>query len=106
MKIYVGNNPTETHIIQQQLDAEGIQCEVRGEGVFGLRGEVPFDESSLPFIWLRDLTQESQAKAIINVLQQQADQHTGSSWICQACHEVNEAQFGSCWNCQHLAPST
>ncbi|MGF1750552.1 MULTISPECIES: DUF2007 domain-containing protein [Vibrio] len=106
MKIYVGNNPTETHIIQQQLNAEGIQCEVRGEGVFGLRGEVPLDESSLPFIWLMDLSQEPKAKAIIDTWQLQANQSTGGDWTCQHCHELNEAQFGSCWNCQHLAPST
>ncbi|MCW8346508.1 DUF2007 domain-containing protein [Vibrio sp. ZSDZ65] len=105
MKIYVGNTPTETHIIQQQLSAEGVQCEVRGEGVFGLRGEIPFDESSLPFIWLMDLTQESQAKLLIDALQQ-ASKHVGASWLCPTCHELNEAQFGSCWNCQHLAPST
>lgn len=65
MKIFVGNNPPETHIVQQQLMAEGIECEVRGEGVFGLRGEVPFDESSLPYVWLFNKEQEMMARAVI-----------------------------------------
>ncbi|MFA0086315.1 DUF2007 domain-containing protein [Vibrio sp. 10N.261.51.F12] len=106
MKIYIGNNPTETHIMQQQLFAEGVQCEVRGEGVFGLRGEVPFDESSLPYIWLHEVSQEAKAKSLILAVQQQENNRDQVSWHCPQCNELNEAQFGACWNCQHLALST
>lgn len=100
MKIFVGNNPPETHIVQQQLMAEGIECEVRGEGVFGLRGEVPFDESSLPYVWLFNKEQEMMARAVIQDWQKQAEKSGNMPWVCSACHETNEAQFGVCWNCQ------
>ncbi|MCC4821419.1 DUF2007 domain-containing protein, partial [Vibrio lentus] len=25
-------------------------------------------------------------------------------WRCGECHEVNEAQFGSCWQCGAASP--
>ncbi len=105
MKVFIGNSPTEAHIVQQQLEQEGILCEVRGEGVYTLRGEVPFDENTLPYVWLIDHRQLVKAKAIITEWQQQLKSDTErSEWVCPSCHEVNEAQFGACWRCQTLAP--
>ncbi|MGR5285390.1 putative signal transducing protein [Vibrio maritimus] len=100
MKIFIGNNPPETHIVQQQLASEGIHCEVRGEGVFGLRGEVPFDESSLPYVWLFDTEQSMMAKAIIKQWQLKTQYTNHADWHCFACDELNEGQFEVCWNCQ------
>ena len=39
MKIFSASNPTEAHIICGLLESENIACEVRGEGLFGLKGE-------------------------------------------------------------------
>ncbi|MGR5178391.1 DUF2007 domain-containing protein [Vibrio mediterranei] len=105
MKVFIGSNSPETHIVQQLLSAEGVRCEVRGEGVFGLRGEVPFDEETLPYVWLLDLEQKILAKAIILEWQQQSNrQGLHPEWTCPVCNELNEAQFGACWNCQTPAP--
>lgn len=39
MKIFSAANPTEAHIICGLLESEKIACEVRGEGLFGLKGK-------------------------------------------------------------------
>ncbi len=41
MKIYIAKNPAEAHIVCELLKTEQIACEVRGEGMFGLKGELP-----------------------------------------------------------------
>ncbi len=41
MKIFSASNPTEAHILCGLLQQQGIDAEVRGEGIFGLRGELP-----------------------------------------------------------------
>ncbi|GAK85004.1 hypothetical protein JCM19238_2584 [Vibrio ponticus] len=46
MKIFSAANPPQAHIVCELLRANGITCEVRGEGIFGLQGEVPFGEAS------------------------------------------------------------
>ncbi|MEZ9549197.1 putative signal transducing protein, partial [Vibrio crassostreae] len=52
MKIFSASNPTEAHIICGLLESENISCEVRGEGLFGLKGEIPFTEETDPYVWL------------------------------------------------------
>ena len=42
MKIFSASNPTEAHIICGLLESENIACEVRGEGLFGLKGFLNF----------------------------------------------------------------
>jgi len=101
MRIYSAATPTEAHIVCELLKSYRIDCEVRGEGVFGLQGEVPFGESSEPFVWLIDLNQAAQASAVI---EQFRSADNGTSWRCSQCGESNEPQFGACWQCGETAP--
>ncbi|MGR5542022.1 putative signal transducing protein, partial [Vibrio campbellii] len=41
MKIYFAKHPPEAHIVAQMLQQSGIECEVRGESLFSLQGELP-----------------------------------------------------------------
>ncbi|CAH0525584.1 DUF2007 domain-containing protein [Vibrio hippocampi] len=100
MKIFIANSPAEAHIAHQQLVSQGIQSEVRGESLYGLRGEVPFDESTLPYVWLIDTRRAPEAKRTIENWQiNLSNAGEGLMWLCQACEEENEAQFDICWNC-------
>ena len=49
MKLFVAQNPPQAHILCELLLSHNIQVEVRGEGMFGLQGELPMDDSSLPY---------------------------------------------------------
>lgn len=98
MKIYIAQNPTEAHIVCGLLQQERIPCEVRGDTLFSVRGEIPFDDSSAPYVWLLNPKFEAQSKELIKVyLKPCSEKHP--EWQCKRCGETNEPQFGLCWNC-------
>ncbi|USD31610.1 MULTISPECIES: DUF2007 domain-containing protein [Vibrio] len=102
MKIFTANTPPEAHIICELLKSNHIDCEVRGEGIFGLQGEVPFGESSQPYVWLIDTQMAEQACTMVEQHLKQSD--FGNEWHCEKCGESNEAQFGVCWQCGATSP--
>lgn len=101
MKVYSATTPTEAHIVCELLKAQSIDCEVRGEGVFGLQGEVPFGESSEPYVWLLETDKLHAAQSAIEDYKRA---HVGDDWKCRDCGETNEPQFGVCWQCGATAP--
>ncbi len=101
MKIFIANNPAEAHIVCELLKTEQIMCEVRGEGMFGLKGELPFSDDTDPYIWLFEPEQQLKAVAIIDDYQSQALPNSYQDWRCSECSEINEGQFGACWRCGH-----
>lgn len=101
MKIFVAKNPAEAHIVCELLRTEQIQCEVRGEGLFGLKGELPFGDDTDPYIWLLIPEQQMKAAAIVDDYQSQALPNHYQDWHCPKCSEINEGQFGACWRCGH-----
>lgn len=103
MKIFTATNPPEAHIVCELLKSNQIDCEVRGEGIFGLQGEVPFGENSQPYVWLIDTQMTKQASAIVEQFLKQTS--SGDEWRCEQCGETNEAQFGVCWQCGAASPS-
>ncbi len=98
MKLYTALNPTEAHILCELLKTEGIQCEVRGEGLFGLQGEIPISPDTGAYIWLMEPIKMTEAQRIIQDYERQRTS-VGPDWYCLNCGESNEALFGICWNC-------
>ncbi|MHA2713856.1 putative signal transducing protein [Vibrio owensii] len=98
MKIYIAKNPAEAHIVCELLKTEQIACEVRGEGMFGLKGELPFSDDTDPYVWLLHPEQKLKASAIVEDYRQQTEL-TYQDWQCPQCSEQNEGQFGACWQC-------
>ncbi|CAH8215283.1 RanBP2-type domain-containing protein [Vibrio aestuarianus] len=101
MKIFVSNLLLEAHIVSHLLQQEKIQCEVRGEGLFGLQGELPFGEETNPYVWLFDAHKEREALAVIETYRDNHEQNV-SNWYCQKCGEENEPQFSACWHCSSV----
>lgn len=99
MKIFVASNPTDAHILCELLKQTGIACDVRGEALFGLRGELPLNEDTAPYIWLYDVSRVIEAQRIIDDYLRPANDLGADSWQCQHCGEMNEAQYGACWRC-------
>ena len=102
MKIYIANNPPQAHIVCELLRTHRIHCEVRGEGLFGLQGELPFGEASEPYVWLFDVAQHPQAAQLLVQFEQP---QSGQLWRCPDCGEENEGQFALCWQCGANAQS-
>jgi len=53
-QIYVANNPAEAHLVKGMLESHGIHAEVRGEALWGTRGETPVTAETLPTVWVED----------------------------------------------------
>ena len=100
MKIYAAPTAPEVHIVCELLKSQCIDCQVIGEGIAGLQGELPFDDSTQPFIWLLNINQLKQACEIIQQFELRGQ--STSSWQCEQCGELNEIQFGLCWKCNTI----
>jgi hypothetical protein len=100
-KVYIAKHLTEAHLIKGLLESYSIFCEVRGEVLFGVRGEVPMTTDTLPSVWVNDDDDFEKARAIVTDYDKGNKDHVPrkSSWKCQKCGEVLEPQFTECWNC-------
>ncbi|MGF1753719.1 DUF2007 domain-containing protein [Vibrio makurazakiensis] len=104
MKIFIAANPTEAHIVCELLKVENIACEVRGEGLFGLKGEIPFSDDTDPYVWLQEPNKISLAERVIESYNEQSNSDNNKEWQCSHCNELNEPQFGACWQCGQASP--
>jgi hypothetical protein len=101
LKVYSARNPTEAHLLKGILASYGIACEVRGESLFGLRGEVPLTPDTAPSVWILDDADNDEAGRILKGYEKSnmLDGSDKESWICRYCGEDSEGQFTKCWNC-------
>src|SRR5262249_36399119 len=53
-KVFVARNPAEAHLVKGMLEAAGLKAEVRGEALWGTRGETPLDAETSPTVWVLD----------------------------------------------------
>jgi len=106
-KVFVAQHPTGAHLVKGVLEANGIDAEVRGEGVFGARGEAPATPDTLPTVWVLD---DEDAPRALNVLAEyeprtSTTENQGGEWTCPACSERVEPQFTECWHCGASRPA-
>ena len=99
-EIFVARHPTEAHLVAEFLIAQGIATEVRGEALFGVRGDVPPSPATLPTVWVDDDRAE-EARQILATADTGPTGNAGHAgdWKCPVCDESVEAQFTACWNC-------
>lgn len=99
-KVFVAQHPTEAHLVKGMLETNGIPALVRGESLFGARGEAPVTPDTLPSVWVSD---DNDAPAALAILAQYGPEATaanlGRPWSCPSCREQIEAQFSECWKC-------
>jgi hypothetical protein len=100
-QVFVAQHPTEAHLVQGLLEANGIAAEVRGESLFGARGEAPLTADTLPSVWVLDDGQASSARAVLAAYESRDDPgaSVGVLWGCPGCGEQIEPQFTECWRC-------
>lgn len=102
MKVYSAKNPTQAHILSGLMQSQGIDVEVKGDGLFGLKGEIPMTTETDPYLWLNNPAQYEQARQII--ADYESEPVLEQSWQCSHCEEVIEGHFGACWQCGAMKP--
>jgi len=101
IQVYSAQHPTEAHYVKGLLESQGIASEVRGESLFGARGELPVTTDTAPSIWIFDDAKFEEARSIIKEHEHLNRTATPDrpKWKCDFCGEESEAQFTECWNC-------
>ncbi len=99
-KVYVAANPADAHLVKGLLEGEKIEAIVRGEFLWGVRGDVPLPEA-YPSVWVQDEDFEKASELVDAFCAEgkTAGQVPGAEWKCANCRETNDAQFTECWNC-------
>jgi hypothetical protein len=99
-KVYIAKNPADAHLLKGLLEGENIEVEVRGEFLYGVRGEVPITPDTCPSVWVMDDADYDRAMDLVSSFRQEKPPSPikGDSWRC-SCGEENESQFTECWSC-------
>ena len=95
--IYTNENRFLVNNAKNLLENAGIEVVLRNEFAVGAAGDLsPFD--AWLELWVAD---DSDYEKSIQVIKHSSGSDDASEWICDHCHEVNDAAFDFCWNCQH-----
>lgn len=93
-RAYLASDPMNAEIVKDFLMGHGIEAEVRGDLLWGGRGELPADTG--PSVWV-SVAQHAQARELI--LRMEQGLSAASAWQCTLCAETLDGQFTHCWNC-------
>ena len=104
MRIYSAPVLAQVAHMQQVLEMNGIECHIQGEYRSGAAGEIPPIET-WPELWVVDPSDVEEAKRLVDEALQPAGP-AQPGWTCPRCREVNEGQFGACWNCGASCPES
>lgn len=100
-QVYSALHPTEAYFVKGILETRGISCQVRGDILFGARGEIPLTQETAPSVWIEEEDRYSEAKKIVREYEAAiaGKGKKKGSWTCTSCGEVSEGQFTHCWKC-------
>ncbi|WP_136808297.1 DUF2007 domain-containing protein [Desulfosediminicola flagellatus] len=100
-KIYTAANPADAHIVRGILESYEIGCEVRGESLFSVRGELPMVGDTFPTVWIFNDEDFEEARKVVDEIDRKREEApvVSESWNCSRCGETLESQFTACWKC-------
>ena len=99
-QVFLARDVTEAHFVRGLLESHGLDAMVRGEDLWGTRGEVPFVDA-WPTVWIVDDNREDDARALVQKYEsgEVASTVGKTTWCCPRCQQEIEPQFTSCWAC-------
>ena len=97
-KVHTARNVVEAAHLRSVLEAAGIACFVRNEGLSGAIGELPFVEC-WPEVWVVHNRDVLEARGLIDSVVHATAAPPSDDWICRDCGERVEGQFDACWRC-------
>ena len=96
-KVHTAESVIEVAHLRNVLEAAGIACFVRNEGLASVIGEIPFVEC-WPELWVVRNGEALRARGLIDEVRG-AEPVVGPDWQCESCGESVGAQFDACWRC-------
>ena len=69
-KVYTAKNPADAHLLKGLLEGENIEAEVRGEFLYGVRGEVPITQDTCPSVWVMDDSDYDRAMKLVSTFRE------------------------------------
>ncbi|NNF50968.1 MAG: DUF2007 domain-containing protein [Gammaproteobacteria bacterium] len=97
-RLYSSHNTVVLDQVSEALDQAGIACITRNMNMTGqAAGELP-PIVCWPEIWVVDDAEFEPASRVLAAILESYE-NPGEPWVCKACGEHLEGQFGSCWRC-------
>jgi len=98
--LYTNENRYLVHNIENIMNNAGISIMLKNEFAAGAAGDLIPHETWLE-LWI---VNDNDYDKAVTVLEQSFSKETDKKWTCTHCHEINDASFDFCWQCQHCAP--
>jgi hypothetical protein len=86
-------------LLRGALESQGVAAFVQGEDLTPLQGEIPVGASAQYRVCLVDPEQLPRAVHLARQWLDETGAAAAEPWICAACGERHEPQFGRCWKC-------
>ena len=101
-KLHVFNysDRPQAGLLKEILAHEGIACTLRNDQLSSAIGEIPFVECC-PELWVIDDEIFPRAQMFLKSWLK-SEIAVADPWVCPACGESIEGQFGACWSCGRL----
>ena len=97
------SNPVDAFALYHYLSAHGLPVRLWERPLRSALGEIPFLEAATE-LYLEDRERAGEARDLIQRYRRGSDGVRGAVWICPACGETHEPEFGACWNCGRAQP--
>jgi len=97
--VHQTSNRTVAQLLRSALESEGVATLVQGEHLTALQGELPAGASAQYRVCIVDDDQLPRAIHLAKQWLAEEGSRSSTPWVCEACGEQHEAQFGSCWKC-------
>jgi hypothetical protein len=96
-RVYSSHDGLFVEYLQRLLEEEGITTMQRNQYLSGGAGELPPNECWLE-LWVMSDADLDRAQALVDTAANDLE-GPHKDWVCPACGEQIEGQFGTCWNC-------
>jgi hypothetical protein len=90
--LFTSSHSPEVGLLKSRLDEAGIPCELRNENTSSNFPGSAFQAE----LWILNDADYQRAAEIRDI---GSSLESRGAWICPACGEESEGQFGSCWKC-------
>jgi hypothetical protein len=97
--VHQTSDRTRAQLLRGALEAEGIAALVQGEHLTAIQGELPVGAAAEYRVCIVDDDQLPKAHSFTKQWLATGERVESAPWVCDACGELIEPQFESCWKC-------